>query len=252
MFWERFCNEFNFPLWIDHLPRAQQSRMVGLFAGLCASEGHNKRRKGNKYQTFDGKMAAVIFAHKSVRNAKLDYHDPEYELIAQGFRRTNSHVERKQPIATQMLLCMRRLVNRSSGEGRMIWGSIVLAFFFLDRCSEMWGPVNVDSSTGAERHHCVKAANVRLLNKFGEFTRSDCRDVIAVEIRFESHKGDRIGQGVSLRHYRANNTDLCPVRAAIDCLEARREWITDGRRSKVFLISTSATRTIKKTQRWRK
>ncbi|KAE9006407.1 hypothetical protein PR001_g17217 [Phytophthora rubi] len=78
--------------------------MVGLFAALCASEGHNKARKENQYQTFDGKMAAVVFAHKAVRNPKLDYHDPELELIAQGYKRSHGDADRKQPVTTPMLI----------------------------------------------------------------------------------------------------------------------------------------------------
>ncbi|KAE9203368.1 hypothetical protein PF002_g20951 [Phytophthora fragariae] len=100
--------------------KAQQARMVGLFAGLCASEGPNKSRAGNKYQTFDGKMAAVAFAHKAVRDARLNYRDPEFELIAQGYKRSNSQVERKQPVTTPMLLEMRRLLGPLDKQGRLL------------------------------------------------------------------------------------------------------------------------------------
>ncbi|ETL81092.1 hypothetical protein L917_18508 [Phytophthora nicotianae] len=40
--WVNFCEEFGFPIWIDELPRERQARIVGLFAGRCALEGHNK------------------------------------------------------------------------------------------------------------------------------------------------------------------------------------------------------------------
>lgn len=221
--------------------------MVGLFAGLCAFEGHNKQRKGNKYQTFDGKMAAVSFAHKAVRNGKLDYHDPEFELIAQGYKRSNSCVDRKQPVTTPMLLEMRKRIDRSSGEGKMLWGSILLAFFFLDRCSELWGPVNVDKSTGTEKVHCVQAHNVQLRDASGRLIQShEGHAASSVEIRFLTHKGDRIGQGVSIRHYRAKHETLCPVIAAVECLETRRMWLEQGRKLGPFLTSVSPTATLKK------
>lgn len=136
-YWESFCTEFGFPIWIDELPRAEQARIVGLFAGLCSSEGHNKHRKGNKLQTFDNKMAAVAFAHKAIRNKKLDYHDPSFELVAQGYKRSNSRVDRKQPVTAPMLSKMHDLIDTSSDEGCLLWGSIVLGFFFLDRSSEL-------------------------------------------------------------------------------------------------------------------
>ncbi|KAG3148767.1 hypothetical protein PC116_g24755 [Phytophthora cactorum] len=125
--------------------------MVGLFAGLCTSEGHNKSRTGNKYQTSDGKMTAVAFAHQAVRNAKLDYHNPEFELIDQGYKRTNSQVDRKQSVTTPMLLKMREILGPMDPPGRLLWRSIILSFFFLDRCSKLWGPVPIDRSTGKDR-----------------------------------------------------------------------------------------------------
>ncbi|KAL4165626.1 hypothetical protein KRP22_014336 [Phytophthora ramorum] len=166
-FWETFCNDFGFPVWINELPRAEQAGVVGLFAALWASVGHNKARKGNKYQTFDGKMAAVAIAHKAVRNAKLGYHDPEFELIAQGYQHTHGDVDWKQPVTTSMLLKIHELRAGHDVDCDLLWGSIVLAFFFLDRSSELWDPVISVKSTGAIRTHCIKAANVILRDKLG-------------------------------------------------------------------------------------
>jgi hypothetical protein len=245
-FWKSFCNDFGFPVWIDHLPRAQQARMVGLFAGLCASEGHNSKRKGNKYQTFDNKMAAVAFAHRAVRNAKLDYRDPEFELVAQGYKRAHSQVDRKQPVTTSMLLQVRQSVDRSNDEGRLLWNSIVLGFFFLDRSSELWGPVTPDKSTGTERAHCVKANNVILRDKQGKRIPAETPGAVSVEIVYDTHKGYRIGQGVVIRHYRSDNPSLCPVSAAEECLSIRTKWIRNGKALGPYLTSTSRTQTIKR------
>ncbi|KAE9002878.1 hypothetical protein PR002_g17511 [Phytophthora rubi] len=192
-FWDTFCSDFGFPVWIDELPRARQARMVGLFAALCASEGHNKARKENQYQTFDGKMAAVVFAHKAVRNPKLDYHDPELELIAQGYKR--SHV-----------------------------------FFFLDRSSELRGPVVSDKSTGVVRTHCVNAANVILRDNFGTQVGPKEPGAMSVEVIFESHKGDRVAQGTTVRHYKSNHAHLCPMVVTRLCLNIRAQWLATGRK----------------------
>ncbi|ETP06464.1 hypothetical protein F441_17146 [Phytophthora nicotianae CJ01A1] len=207
-FWQSFCNDFGFPVWIDELSRTEQARIVGLYAGLCASEGHNK------FQTFDGKMAAVVFAHKAIRNARLNYHDPEFELITQGYKRSNSHVDRKQPVTAQMLLKMRETLGTTDAHDKLLWYSIVLAFFFLDRSSELWGPVSVDRSTGTERVHCLKAHNVSLKDRHGQAVSPEDSSAHVVEVRFESHKGDKVGQGVTIRHYKSDAPVLCPVAAA--------------------------------------
>ncbi|KAE8913946.1 hypothetical protein PF005_g16882 [Phytophthora fragariae] len=137
-------------------------------------------------------MAAVAFAHKAVRNAKLDYHDPEFELIAQGNKRSHGDVDRKQPVTTPMLLKMYDLRARHDTDSDLTWGSIVLAFFFLDRGSELRDPVVSDKSTGVVRTHYVKAANVILRDNFGTQVGPEEPGAMSVEVIFESHKGDRV------------------------------------------------------------
>ncbi|ETN18024.1 hypothetical protein PPTG_03746 [Phytophthora nicotianae INRA-310] len=241
-FWQSFCNDFGFPVWIDELSRTEQARIVGLYAGLCASEGHNK------FQTFDGKMAAVVFAHKAIRNARLNYHDPEFELITQGYKRSNSHVDRKQPVTAQMLLKMRETLGTTDAHDKLLWYSIVLAFFFLDRSSELWGPVSVDRSTGTERVHCLKAHNVSLKDRHGQAVSPEDSSAHVVEVRFESHKGDKVGQGVTIRHYKSDAPVLCPVAAAQSCLRIRSRWIAEGVALGPYITSISPGETVKKSR----
>jgi len=85
-------------------------------------------------------------------------------------------------------------------EGDLLLGSIVLAFFFLDRSSELWGPIAVDRSTGNVRVHCVKAANVILRDHTGNQVGPEEVDAVSVEVIFESHKGDRVAQGTTVSH----------------------------------------------------
>ncbi|ETP10248.1 hypothetical protein F441_14064 [Phytophthora nicotianae CJ01A1] len=195
--------------------------MVGLFAALCASEGHNKAAKGNKYQTFDGKMAAVAFAHKASSGP-----------IAASYY-TNAAQDARAP-------------SKAKLEGELLWGSIVLAFFFLDRSSELWGPVAVDRSTGTERAHCVKADNVILRDKNGAQVGPEDPNAASVEFVFESHKGDCDAQGVTVRHYRSHHPILCPVTASQRCLRIRAQWLYEGKDIGPYLTSTSRTRTVKK------
>ncbi|OWZ02848.1 LOW QUALITY PROTEIN: hypothetical protein PHMEG_00025522 [Phytophthora megakarya] len=247
--WEDFCGEFGFPTWINNLSQERQARIVGLFAGLCALEGHNSRKQGNKYQTFNGKMAAVAFAHKRVRNARLNYKTPEFELIARGFKRTNSSVDRKQPVTASLLLEVYRQLQNQQCQNReetdLLWGSIVIGFFFLDRSSELWGPISKDEINEGVVH-CVRAADVVLRNRYGQQTEPGSGAVSSVEIRYRSHKGDPTRQGNTIRHYRSGLQGLCPVEAAELCLLTRRKWLDRGKRLGDYLTSVDISKTISK------
>ncbi|KAE9334043.1 hypothetical protein PR003_g13720 [Phytophthora rubi] len=113
--------DWDIPNELISVPQRKIKKMRGVLDDVARRKfGPNKSRAGNKYQTFDGKMAAVAFAHKAVRNARLNYRDPEFELIAQGYKRSNSQVERKQPVTTPMLLEMRRLLGPLDEQGRLL------------------------------------------------------------------------------------------------------------------------------------
>ena len=145
-----------------------------------------------------------------------------------------------------MLRQMRQGVNATKSEERLMWGSIVLGFFFLDRSSELWGPVTIDKSTGSERAHCVKAHNVILRDVHGNQVPPEAPGAHSIEIVYESHKGDRIGQGVTIRHYKSDDPVLCPVAAAQECLRVRAQWLQVGRTLGPYLTPTSKNTTIKK------
>ncbi|OWZ10063.1 hypothetical protein PHMEG_00017140 [Phytophthora megakarya] len=204
---------FGFLIWIAELSKERQVRIVGLFPDLCALEGHNKQGRGNKYKTFDSKMAAVAFAHRSVRNARINYKNPEFELIALGYKRTNSHIDRKQPVTAPMLREMHRGLRhrfgRDNGESSLMWGSIVLAFFFLDRSSELCGPVAKDTSTGGTTHY-ITATDVIVRNRHGAVLEPCSNSAHSVDILFRSHKSDKIRQGNVIRHYRSGDPAHCP------------------------------------------
>ncbi|POM69146.1 Hypothetical protein PHPALM_14603 [Phytophthora palmivora] len=239
--WESFCTEFGFPVWIDKLPRAQQARMVGLFVELCASEGHNRSDKGNIYQTSDRKMAAVAFAHKVVRNARIDYHDPEFELIAQGYKRSKS----SGPEATGYYTDVAQdagTPRRTRPTGHTAMG--------IDRLRMLraWGPVTIDNSTGLGRTHCIKATNVILRDNQGHQVKPEGKGIHSVEVVFQSHKGDRIGQGVTIRHYKSDNALICPVETSRRCLSVRGSWEAEGKKLGPYLTSIPRTKTLKKSQ----
>ncbi|KAE9015955.1 hypothetical protein PR003_g13103 [Phytophthora rubi] len=105
----------------------------------------------------------------------------------------------------------------------LMWGSIVLAFFFLDRSSELWGPVTSDKSTGVVRTHCVKASNVILRGNLETQVGPEEPEATSVEVIFESHKGNRVAHGTTVRYYKSNHAPLFPVAAARLCLNIRAQ-----------------------------
>ncbi|KAF1785808.1 hypothetical protein GQ600_27932 [Phytophthora cactorum] len=151
--------------------------------------------KGTTRQTFDGKVAAVAFAHKVVRNVRINYHDPEFELVSKGYKRTQGQVDRKQPVTTQMLLAIRELLGEPDKQAEVMWGSVVLGFFFLDRSSELWDLSQLTVRQG--QNDTEGRSDPKSLGGF----RGD---------RIQLSQGDRMAQGVIISHYKTDNAALCP------------------------------------------
>ncbi|ETI34058.1 hypothetical protein F443_19362 [Phytophthora nicotianae P1569] len=80
--------------------------------------------------------------------------------------------------------------DTEDGKTDLLWGSIVLAFFFFDRSSELRGPVARDSSTGGTTH-CIKAVDVILRNRHGVIIEPGSVAAHSAEILYRSHKGDQ-------------------------------------------------------------
>ncbi|OWZ00819.1 hypothetical protein PHMEG_00027910 [Phytophthora megakarya] len=123
-------------------------------------------------------MAAVAFAHKSVRNVRINYKTPEFEFIARGFNRTNSSVDRKQSC------CSRCIANSKISE-------------------PAFGAYHEGGYRGIA--HCVKATDLVLLNQYGQLTEPRFGDVRSVEIVCRSHKRDPTRQGNVIQHYRSGS-----------------------------------------------
>ncbi|KAE9034761.1 hypothetical protein PR001_g9602 [Phytophthora rubi] len=146
-------------------------------------------------------LTVTIPLHKIEKTKK----SAEFELIAQGYKRTDSRVDRKQPVTAPMLCEMHAILQRSDDNRELtnlLWGSIVIAFFFLDRSSELWGPVAKDATTGGTAH-CVLAEDVCLRDGNGLQLQPGTGEAESVDIFFRSHKGDRTRQGSTIRHYKS-------------------------------------------------
>ena len=128
----------------------------------------------------------------------------------------------------------------------MQWNSLVLGFFFLDRASELWGPVAVDRSTGTERIHCLRAESVKILDLEGRNCVTGHTRPHSVQIHYHSHKGDKVAQGTEIRLYRSGDPVICPVIAASHCLAVRERWLLEGKVLGPYLTSVSKDGTVLK------
>ncbi|POM63566.1 Hypothetical protein PHPALM_21014 [Phytophthora palmivora] len=66
---------------------------------------------------------------------------------------------------------------------------------------------------------------------------SEGKSVHTVEVVFGSHNGDHISQGVTIRHYKSDNSIICPVEAARRCLSVRASWEATGKKLGPYLTS---------------
>ncbi|KAG6947713.1 hypothetical protein JG687_00015928 [Phytophthora cactorum] len=167
--------------------------MVGPFTTLRASEGHNRAGRGNKFQILTERWQRWHSHTRSFGTPGSITIITEFEIVAKGYKRT---LDRKQPVTTPMLLEMRRLLGEADQQDEMIG-------------SELWGPVTVDRSTGTERAHYVRAANLILRDRHRRQVGPEAPWAVSVEMIFDSHKGEQTTQGVTIRHFKPDNSAMC-------------------------------------------
>lgn len=127
--WCRFSKQMKWSPWLSPL-RASSSRKLGYFAVYCWKFGSNRAHRGNTFSTIQLKLASIKWYHRRYLGVDLQT-TPDLQLLMRGIKRASAPVLKKHPITPAFLRLLRRRINIQLPRQRLLWGSVLLGFFFL-------------------------------------------------------------------------------------------------------------------------
>jgi hypothetical protein len=225
--WRQWCKFSSMIQWSRWLAADidEANTRLGLFAVYCWRYGWNREGMGNQHGTILLKLSSIRWFHRRYRNLVLP-ESPGLQLLMQDIRRLSNPVAKKHPVSPEFLRLLYRNHVNGPARGRLLWGSVVLAYFFLLRRSEYL--VN-----GAQRNwYCLKTTDVQFSDDHGKPT--SYSRAVAVSIRLAGAKNDQHGRGSTRTMYATGDPLLCPREALKTVLRARKAI---GRQHDIYLCA---------------
>ncbi|OWZ13125.1 hypothetical protein PHMEG_00013611, partial [Phytophthora megakarya] len=139
--------------------------------------------------TIVSQLASGRWYHRRFQNADIP-RVPQLRIILQGIRRMSNPVTKKYSVTPSFLRVLRHSITIANPRHRLLWGSLLLAYFFL---------------------YCLKDAHVYFTDKNGSPVSSE--EATAVTIGLEGAKNDQYGRGAWRTMHASGDWSLCPVRA---------------------------------------
>lgn len=217
------------PHWLSEADIHGNAAQLGSFAVYLWQFGMNKRLEGNTYSTICGKLCAVRWYHKS--NAGYDPGvSTSHAILLRGIRRFTDPVLKQHPVSAPLLRALAASLDLSQTHDQLLWGGILLAYFFLLRRSEYL-------FIGSKRHNYIlKLGHIRFFDDKG--SRASRDTAASVGIKLQGAKNNQYGREECCFHSRSGDPVLCPVLAAQWIFKAAQSV---GTRADMPALSTSLT-----------
>ncbi|EGZ09233.1 hypothetical protein PHYSODRAFT_523996 [Phytophthora sojae] len=199
--------------WSRRLTASTASKPLGYFATSCWAGDWNSRTKGNQYSTIKLKLTSIRWFHRRYKDTTLET-SPKIELLLQGIKRLSAPRRKKQPLTPPFLRLLYRPLNLSRPRQRLLWGSIVIGYFFLLRQSEF---LKIGKT---RRFFCLKTCNAFYSDDNGR--RVARKAATSVTIGLEGAKNDQYGRGAWRTMGVSGDKLLCPVKGLHRSLQARK------------------------------
>ncbi|ETI55643.1 hypothetical protein F443_01689 [Phytophthora nicotianae P1569] len=133
--WLRWCSFMDYTPWLGRDTVDANAAQLGAFAVYLWRYGMNRAGVGNTCTTICSKLCAVRWFHKNTAG-----YDPSanagHAILLRGIRRLTDSVVKQQSVTPSLLRKVFLLVDVQHARGQLLWGGLLLAFFFLLRRSE--------------------------------------------------------------------------------------------------------------------
>jgi len=214
--WTQWSDFSRFMHWSPRLKTSDRSssNKLAYFAIYLWKYGWNTSGSGNQYPTIQSKLSSVFWYHRRLFDIDLS-RSPLLKVLLQGIKRLSDPAKKKLPVTPAFLRILRRSLHLNRPRDRLLWGSVLLAYFFLLRRSEYL-------LVGSRRHfYCLKTKDAFFADASGNSVTADV--ATAVTIGLGGAKNDQYGRGAWRTMHQSGDRSLCPVRALKHLFQARRE-----------------------------
>ena len=176
------------------------SKILFAFATHCFDKQHNNAR------TIRSKLCVINWYHQCAFGSSALLHSGHVIALA-ALERTRPSARAKAPITVPLLRNIYQYLQRQhSVKHDIIWGSIVLAYFFCMRVGEY-------AKTTSGTNHAIRQSDITFCDSDGSTAHSLAR-AHSVTVFFRTSKKDQAGFGQARTLCRSGSTWCCPVISA--------------------------------------
>ncbi|ETL38304.1 hypothetical protein L916_10100 [Phytophthora nicotianae] len=204
----------NFDPWLTEADVSHNTMQLGAYAVYLWQFGMNRANTGNSYSTICGKLCAIRWHHRNLAG-----YDPgvnaSHAILFRGIRRFTNPVTKQQPLTARMFRIIFSDMNLSLPRNQLLWGGLLLGYFFLLRRSEYLFIGNKVHS------YIVRLSAMTFFDNMCQPTTT--RKATMVGLKLKGAKNNQFGREEVRYHHKSGDKILCPVRAA--------RWIHRGARA---------------------
>ena len=191
---------------------------LGEFAVYLFTYGMNRKYEGNQHTTIASKISAIRWYHLRLCGFQPEVHGG-HQLLMKGLRRCSKPVAKKHPLTNKMLRKLHGLMDLNLPGHQLLWGSMLLAYFFLLRRSEF---LKVD---GNWYKSVLRLVDVQYYNNDEDVC---CyKDAAMVGIILRGAKNNQYGRKEVRYQFKTGDPILCPVSALFYVRKAAGHFGTD-------------------------
>eukprot|EP00644_Phytophthora_capsici_P001547 jgi/Phyca11/39377/gw1.81.112.1 len=173
----------------------------------------NHTNKGNSYSTICGKLCAIRWYHRNSAGYDAGVNG-SHAILLRGIRRFTNPVTKQQPLTARMLRDIFYGMNLALPRDQLLWGGLLLGYFFLLRRPEYL-------FIGNKFHnYIVRLSAITFVDDVCQPTSP--LKASMVRLKLNGAKNNQFGREEERYHHKTGDKVLCPVRAA--------RWVHRGAR----------------------
>lgn len=191
--------------WLSATDKNTNAVQLGAFAVYLWKFGMNRQRIGNTYSTICTKLCAIRWYHRNTAG-----YDPgvnaSHAILLRGIRRFTDPVVKQQPLTARLLRVIFQDVDLSQPHDQLLWGGLLLGYFFLLRRSEYL-------FIGKDVHsYVLRLKAIKFLNRDEQPVTPKRAQIVGITLN--GAKNNQFGREEVRYQYKSGDNLLCPVRAA--------------------------------------